>query len=174
MVFTVVYSPAVNVKYRKDKQIEVIHTIPGYYYVLLRVNARVNMKRVIALVIVIGLVAAIVGYRMYNKPHRSVDDEESLYVLATTLFDEFEQNEQLATSKYLNKAVEVTGVVSEVSKNQEGMTVIVLKTSNDLFGISCTMENNQSVQVGTKATIKGFCMGYLSDVVIHNGKIVIK
>jgi hypothetical protein len=132
------------------------------------------MKKIIALVIAIGLVGAFIGYKTYNKPHRSVDDEQPLSVLATELFNEFELNEQLATSKYLNKVVEVTGTVSEVFKNQDGMQVIVLKGGNDLFGISCTMESNQPVQVGTIVTIKGFCMGYLSDVVINTGKVIIK
>jgi hypothetical protein len=34
------------------------------------------------------------------------------------------------------------------------------------------MENDKPVQGGAIVTIKGCCMGYLSDVVVSNGKII--
>jgi hypothetical protein len=132
------------------------------------------MKKIIGLVVAIGLVAVLIGYKMYNKPHRSVEEESSISISASELFNQFRQNEEQANSTFLNKAVEVTGVVSEVFKNQDGMQVIVLKTADDLYGISCTMDHDQPIHVGAVVTIKGFCMGYLSDVVINNGKIANK
>lgn len=70
----------------------------------------------------------------------------------------------------MNKVLEVTGKVSEVSANMDNKRVVVLGTADLMFGVRCTMEDSlTSVQVGTTVTIKGICSGYLSDVVITNG-----
>jgi len=69
--------------------------------------------------------------------------------------------------------MEVTGTVSEILTNQDGRSVLVLKTNDPLFGISCTMTDDISrVQPGMSVTIKGICTGYLSDVVITNGILI--
>ena len=126
--------------------------------------------------IVIGFVfiglTAIVGYKLYNKPHRNVEDEEAMRVDAADLFDEFQRDERTANVRYLDKALEVKGTISEILTNQDGQTVLILKTNDPLFGISCTMTDPVTVQPGMHVTIKGICTGYLSDVVITNGIVM--
>jgi hypothetical protein len=118
--------------------------------------------------LLVGL-TAIVGYKLYNKPHRNVEDEKAVRVDAAELFDEFQTDEQTANLRYLDKALEVKGTISEMLTNQDGQAVLVLKTNDPLFGISCTMTGPVTVQPGMHVTIKGFCNGYLSDVVMTNG-----
>ena len=119
----------------------------------------------------IGL-TAIVGYKLYNKPHRNVEDEEAVRVDAAELFDEFQTDEKAANLRYLDKAIEVKGTISEMLTNQDGQAVLVLKTNDPLFGISCTMTDPVTVQPGMHVTIKGICTGYLSDVVMTNGVLM--
>ena len=135
-------------------------------------NMSVPMKAVLLIIAVIILSGVLIGYREYNKPARSVANEVAITITASQLFNEFEANEAVANKKYLNKAVLVTGSVSEISFNQSGKTVIILESDNPMFGVSCTMEEKpQNLAIGIKVSVKGICTGYLSDVVVTRGII---
>lgn len=117
-------------------------------------------------------IAGVLGYSLINKPHRSVADEIGIEVSSSDLFQQFETNEETGNTKFLDKAILVRGEVAEIVTNQEGKTVVILATDNPLFGVSCTMEGpSDGVQIGSSVTIKGICVGYLSDVVINRAII---
>jgi hypothetical protein len=119
------------------------------------------------------LTIVVVGYRIINKPHRSVDAEDFLVIEADQLFAAFKDDETKANELYLDNVVQVSGMVSEIMANQDGRQVLLLNGGDDLFGVSCSMEEeNKSIRPGMKVTIKGICTGYLSDVVITRGKLV--
>lgn len=128
------------------------------------------MKAILLIISAIVLTGILIGYKEYYKPQRSVENEVAIAVTAVRLFTEFEANEAKANSKYLNKAVLVTGIVSEMSFNQSGSMVIILASDNPMFGVSCTMEEKpQGLVKGETVSIKGICTGYLSDVVVTRG-----
>ncbi len=101
--------------------------------------------------------------------------EEGIRITAEAIFDSFTVNENRANQVYLNKAIEVSGIVADIKKNQEGNAVVYLKTSDPIFGVNCTFkENPDSIVPGSNITFKGICTGYLSDVIINQGIIVKK
>jgi len=131
------------------------------------------MKRVLIGVILIGLVVSGVIYMMYNKPHRNPESEKSTPISAIDLFRSFEEDEPLANKLYLDKVLEITGKVSEITANQNMTPIIVLETENLVFGVRCTMDHAEvTVQAGEVVTLKGICTGFLSDVIITNASIV--
>jgi hypothetical protein len=131
------------------------------------------MKKISLVIIILALVASVVIYKMYNKPHRDPKKEDSIPVSAIDLFRSFEEDEATANTLYLDKVLEITGNVSEITANQNLIPIIVLETENMVFGIRCTMDNAESkVQAGETVTIKGICTGYLSDVIITNATVV--
>ena len=123
--------------------------------------------RVAGLLCLVCVVAGgIVGYRMYNKPHRSAASETAVELTAQRLAADYEKDEAVANKKYLDKAVQVSGTVSEISFNQQNKPVIVLMGAN-MSGVQCTLqEDAKSVRKGDSITIKGFCTGYLTDVIL--------
>lgn len=137
------------------------------------------MKKWVKVVLVIGVIgilaAAGVVYYVYNKPHRDVTNEKGVQLSAQTLYDAFRTNEDEANKLYLDKAVEMTGEVADVSTNQDGKTVVNFKTNDPLVVINCTFkENPGALQVGQTITFKGICTGYIPDanVVINEGILV--
>ncbi|MFT3933428.1 MAG: hypothetical protein QM726_07440 [Chitinophagaceae bacterium] len=113
----------------------------------------------------IAIGAAIV-YRMYNKPHRSATTEKAVSLTAAQLADEYEKDEAAANKKYLGNAVQVSGKVNEVTLNQQNKSVILLAGAT-MSGVQCTMEDKlQPIKKGDSIIIKGFCNGYLNDVII--------
>jgi hypothetical protein len=121
-------------------------------------------KIVIALGIIGLLAGAFMFYRIWYMPQRDVAEEIAIVVDAQNLLSAYETNTDNANALYLDKALEVTGVVGEVAKNQQNKPVVSLKTNSPLAGIRCTMKDEVQLSVGQTVTIKGRCTGYLMDV----------
>ena len=128
------------------------------------------------LFIAIGIAAAcgvIYAYYIWNKPSRDVSKEPGIRITATKIFDSFTNNEQAADSAFLDKAIEVTGKVTDVKKNQAGATVVYLQSSNPIFGVNCTFkEDPGAITKGSIITFKGRCTGFTDDVVIKDGALI--
>ena len=111
------------------------------------------------------LIGGTIAYRMWNKPNRDVAKEKGIVITAAQLVTEFQENETTANAKYLNKPIEVSGTVSNVAQNQEGITTVLLSSNDAMTGVFCTLkENNPNIKAGTPVVIKGICNGMLSDV----------
>jgi hypothetical protein len=113
-----------------------------------------------------------IGYKMYTKPHRNVEVAKALDVTSLKLATAYETNEPEANTQYLDKVLEITGEVNEISKNQKGELVVTLKGS-DMSGIICTLDGPapKEIKPGSSEIIKGICTGYLTDVVLVRCKV---
>jgi hypothetical protein len=123
------------------------------------------MKR--ALVIIIILLAGALTYGLYlwNKPAKSAASEE---VFATTdaasIYQEFYNNPEGSAKKYLNKNLQINGMVESFSQDSTGSKCVLATGSMDMGVVSVTfLENNATLQVGQSIVIRGLCAGYLSD-----------
>jgi len=127
-------------------------------------------KKIIKIaLIVIGfgiLIGGSVGYYMFNKPARNVQNTKTDFSYnASKIVNEYLTDTQKANDKYLDEAgnskvLEISGVVSKISKDFNGQKVILLKSATDKAGVSCTFTpetnaNTQNVKIGDQITIKG-------------------
>jgi len=111
-------------------------------------------------------IVVVIGYRLYNKPHRSAATETAVVLTAVQLAGEYEKDEAASNKKYLGNAVQVNGTVSDVSVNQQNKPVIVL-TGSDMSGVQCTLQDDAAgIKKGDSIVIKGFCTGFLTDVIM--------
>ena len=123
------------------------------------------MKKILIVLLIILLASGGILYYVMNKPHKDVRDEETTNIKATQLFIEFSADESSANARYLNKALEVNGEISIIDENQDKQTYIVLKTTDDMYGIMCTMQSRDITnKVGDNVHIKGYCSGFVGDV----------
>jgi hypothetical protein len=133
------------------------------------------MKKVLLIVLLLGVIGAGVGYYMYNKPVASLEHKKAdLEITAAGLIEAYEANEKAADSIYLGKIVAVSGKISEIT-NEEGKLKINLETSSPIALIICEMEagvNADLKKPGDEIKIKGLCSGYLSDVILVQSTIV--
>jgi len=128
-------------------------------------------KNIIISVVILLLLALSTGaWYIFNKPHRSLEQAESINVSADSLLASYLQNEIIANTKYLDKALVVNGEIAELNKNQSGQTVIILKTQDPMAGVVCTMQKlpETELNIGQEVQVKGFCSGYISDVVLRD------
>lgn len=117
-------------------------------------------------------IAAIVVYKMYNKPHADLTTSKADFnINAADLLLEFESNEEAAQTKYLNKIIAVTGTLTEIQQ-VENKTIWILDTGNPLSTIQCEMdprflESSKKAEVAGKVvTLQGLCSGKLMDIVM--------
>ncbi len=110
-------------------------------------------SRIIALFL---LVAAIVGVSTYNYVMhggaRDLSEEATNFsVSSKVLADAFTKNTALANTKYLEKAVAVSGIVTDAKAKE-----ITLDN-----GIVCSLKKSDaSIKVNQAITIKGRVVGY--------------
>jgi hypothetical protein len=124
-------------------------------------------KYLLIAVLVWALLIAM-GLYVYNKPHSSAVNAKTDYSLnAADLYKQFQQDEAVASKKYLDKIIEVKGTVVEVQ--QTGNTAsLELREESAMGGINCSFtnleHNTQMPSKGSFLTIKGKCSGFLMDV----------
>jgi tRNA_anti-like len=116
---------------------------------------------------------------VWNKEHRTAEDEKPVASLtAAALYTEYETDEAASNAKYLNKTVQVSGSVSEVTKDETGTIVVLLATESMMGVVSCTFSSldgkpvNVEIKEGDQINVKGICSGYTIDVVLEQCAIV--
>jgi hypothetical protein len=127
-------------------------------------------KKIPILLFALALIGGGIGFWMYNKPHQDLADSAAdAQLSASELFASFEQDEAAANQQYLDKLIEVTGQVAEITPTDDGGAVVMLRGEADMFGVSCSFLPEESaafqaLEVGQTTTIRGLCSGYLMDV----------
>lgn len=117
---------------------------------------------------VIGIVTMSV---LYNKPHTDVAETKAdVSINADNLLEDFQSDEFLANSKYLEQIIQVNGTISELAKEQ-GKGIVVLSSPGSFGGIRCHLsftehEKFHKLKKGQQISIKGVCTGYLMDVIL--------
>ena len=118
------------------------------------------VKKILVTILILILIGVATGVYLWNKPHKKVENAKGISILATELSKEYTANEKAADSKFLNKAIEVSGTISEVDKNQDGGLMIVLRTDDSTAGIQCALRDKGIfVNKNQKIVLKGFCSG---------------
>jgi hypothetical protein len=141
-----------------------------------------KIKYAIILILVIIVVGAGIGLKMFFKPHADINKLNAEFkVEATQLIDEFQKEENAATTKYSEKVLEISGKLVAKNKLTNGTDLLVLE--DEMQGISCQLDSvwsstNQSViqtlEPGNPVTIKGVCKGYLMEIKVSPAVVVTK
>jgi anionic cell wall polymer biosynthesis LytR-Cps2A-Psr (LCP) family protein len=117
-------------------------------------------KYIIWTILVLFIAGCIMGYYLWNKPHEKVEDAKAITITATELCRKYSNNEAEANRLYLNKALEVTGTVTDISKNQDGQVVVTILGDDATIEVQCTMRDKDiQIDNGKVITVKGFCSG---------------
>jgi len=126
------------------------------------------MRKIIIALFLMALIAAGIGAYLWNKPHRTADDEKPFAtVTSSQLFTEFATDEATTWAKYKDKVIQISGEVETTSTDASGNTQIVLKTDTEMSTVSVTLmagATAPAVQSGTMIEVKGICNGFLNDI----------
>ncbi len=135
------------------------------------------MKKIILSAIIIILFGAAAGYYyafVYSKNKKfDMENAESIAIDATALVKSFQDNEASANQLYLDKVLLIKGSVGSIAKTQAGENTITLSSEDPFSSVLATLDSTETkaTKIGDSLLIKGFCKGFLSDVVITNAII---
>lgn len=134
------------------------------------------MKKILVIGLILLAIGAGVGIYLWNKPHRTAENEKPVASLtAEEIFQEFSNNTAATTAKYIDKTVQVSGTVNNITTTEAGDTKVTLATSDMIAEIACLMkpgENTSMLKTGTEVAIKGICIGYNTDVQLQQSVVV--
>ena len=119
-------------------------------------------KKIINSIVVIGLLGGAFAYMQFNKAHRDIGAEEATErVTSIDLFQIYVDDEVAANLKYLDKVVEISGVITEVSTDA-GSEFVVLQSNDDFFGVNVYFDDVtqlDGLEIGSSVKVKGHCTG---------------
>ncbi|MEM6770078.1 MAG: hypothetical protein AAF597_05790 [Bacteroidota bacterium] len=125
------------------------------------------------------VIGAIVAYNMLTPkgPLNIHTADTEVTVNAGRLYAAFEADEAAANGTYVGKVIEVSGQLSAIEQNEDGSYQLKLSADNPLGQVVCSLSDGTAATlgegaIGSTATVKGVCTGYLFDVVIDNATIL--
>ena len=135
-------------------------------------------KKIFNKILLVALSAGIVlSILIFNKlteptPKLTKSARASLKISSTELLAQFLENEEMANETYVEKVIEVEGIVKEVTFLNNRYTVL-LQGQGDYACLICDMNDNptnqfDSITKGDTITLKGVCKGFLMDAILLN------
>jgi len=132
----------------------------------------------VGILFVIGLIIGVAVFLfVFRKSSDSIAKETPAFkVNCGQIVSEFESNEQASNTKYLDKVIEVSGTIAELSSDTSGVN-ITLRDENATSGVTCSFGLSQKIDIkelklGSPLTCKGICTGFLMDVTLIKGALV--
>lgn len=112
-------------------------------------------KKMLKKIIVFGviIIAGIVGYNYIYQDHRTIENEKVEFIVSSQeIASQFFENVTTSEQKYLNKTIEVSGLITEISKKD--------LTLDDKVFCQFSEAIKTSVKNKSKIKIKGRVIGY--------------
>lgn len=111
------------------------------------------MKKIV-IVIVFLLIACGIVYTYVYQSHRDIQEEEATHIVdGITMVKEFVVNQDVASEKYLNKTIVVSGEVTEIEEKAISISEAVYVAFDNVL-------EEKEPKIGTKVKVKGRCIGY--------------
>jgi hypothetical protein len=135
------------------------------------------IKIALFVVTFIALSAILAALYYYNLKHTDMAKAKPDFVLSASLLQKaFEDDETAASTKYIDKILEVTGTISSVKPADNDIISIFLLTGSDLASVICTfpaIDDPSKFRTGDEITLRGKCSGFLMDVLLNNCAVIV-
>jgi polyisoprenoid-binding protein YceI len=126
-------------------------------------------KLVVVLIglLVVGLIGFLVVQNMYKNAKRNVNTEQAIATTPEKLLAAFTANEAAANAQFIDKTVEISGIVQSIESIDNSQTLVKIGT-NSAASIACTFSSAINFKPTDSVAIKGICTGYVNDVLLGN------
>jgi hypothetical protein len=113
---------------------------------------------------------------MFNLGPKNLQKVKPDFIItAVDIQKAFEDSEAAANSKYVNKIIEVTGIIESIKPGDNKTLSISLKTASPLSSVNCTFQSapdTSRIKVSELIKLRGECSGFLMDVLLNNCVVV--
>ena len=136
------------------------------------------IKIALFIVTFIALSSILAALYLFNMKHTDMAKAKPDFVITASLLQkDFESDETAASTKYINKIIEVNGKITSVKPGENNILSISLATDSDMTSIICTfpaITDTSKFKVGDDITLRGECSGFLMDVLLNNCALISK
>ena len=115
------------------------------------------------------------AYLEFNRPVKTDFSEDMVLKSVSTneILTLFETNEELANATFVEKTIEVSGTIKDITFLNDRHTILLKSDNFTRSFVMCDMsplKTNQvdKLAIGDTITLKGVCKGYLLDVIMLN------
>lgn len=137
---------------------------------------KTSIKITLFVVLFLALGGILAALYMYNLKHKDLQKVKPDFVTtAFALQKEFEIDEIAATTKYINKVLEINGKIESVKAGEGNIISITLKTGSDFSFVICSFPSTINIEnfvAGNQITLRGECSGFLLDVLLNNCVVI--
>jgi len=110
------------------------------------------MKKKIAFAFLVIIAVVVIGYNYVYKDARNISEETPEFIISgNTLKEELINNQDLVIKKYLDKTIQVSGIISLIDKD-----LVIL----DGYITTQITSIKKPLNIGEKVVIKGRFIGY--------------
>lgn len=114
------------------------------------------------------LLAAYIWNEYTRGPVSLVSIETDFTLNSKQLLELFQNDEKYANKLYLDKILEVEGVIENIG-NKSPLT-LTFESEDIMSAVVCEMDNSEEfregLEIGAEVKVKGRCTGFLSDVIL--------
>ncbi len=138
-----------------------------------------TLIRIFLSLIILFILIFSAGY-LYLRymPDKNMGKQAPDFLLtASQLANEYNLDPTASDVKFIDRIIEVTGKISDISTDQNEAIVFILRDNEMETGILCTLTQEAkadaaALKPGDKITIRGMCTGMLFEVVLNKCVIV--
>ncbi len=116
-----------------------------------------SKKRILIVAVVIVIIGGFFGYNYVMAAPKNIKKAKADFITTATPFTkEFTTNSKMASEKYKDKVITITGKVTQLEGNKTGITI-----NETVF---CKFKESQNLKKGDTITVKGLFIGYENDL----------
>jgi len=136
------------------------------------------IKIFLSLIILVILIFSAGYLYLRYMPDKNMEKQAPDFLLtASQLANEYNLDPAASDVKFIDRIIEVTGNISDISTDQNEAIVFILRDNEMETGILCTLTQEAktdaaALKPGDRITIRGMCTGMLFEVVLNKCVIV--
>ena len=142
-----------------------------------------KQKKILRGLVVLLVIAALGGwyaYSEYNRPLESMAEATpEVSIKAVELIAEYEKDETASSQRFIDKTIEVEGVLKDASADDKGFYTLALGDEASMSSVRCSVDSAFTkaaslLNKGEIVKIKGVCSGFTSDELLGSDVTLVR
>lgn len=142
-----------------------------------------KQKKIVRVVLVLMVIAALGGwyaYTEYNRPLASMTEAKpEVTISAINLIGAFEKDPASSNQQYVDKIIEVEGVLKEAIADDKGFYTLALGAEGSMSSVRCSVDSASTtvasqLKQGDLVKIKGVCSGFTTDELLGSDVTLVR
>lgn len=142
-----------------------------------------KQKKIVSIVLILLLVAAVGGwyaYTEYNRPLANMTEAKAeVTISAIDLISAFDKDPISANQLYIDKIIEVEGILKEATADDQGLYTLALGDESAMSSVRCSIDSASTataaqIKKGDFVKIKGVCSGFTADELLGSDVTLVR